>query len=311
MRTISFRTLFFVIVSTVFFACEFTQRKVEKSDSASSEFRLPDIPVYMGSADEKADFMACNYWSNFNFEDSLSITDVDIKNLFLQDFTVLLSSRPEAIINKSVYNLLDKASNNEKIRSFFVSELEALLYEPNSRLRNDDVYRVVLQHQVGCDKVSDLFKRKYADDLYIIEQNRVGEKANDFTFSLLSGESGRMNDVRAEMTMLFFFNPDCHTCEEYLAAMQDRENVIHKYIKSGRIKVVAIYPDEEVDLWRERYDKIPADWINCFDKSQSLRSVYDLRAIPSLYLLDRSKNVLIKDGYIQDIEDYLRKIDFN
>lgn len=45
-------------------------------------------------------------------------------------------------------------------------------------------------------------------------------------------------------------------------------------------------------------EQIPASWINAYDDGCVLREkgLYDLSAIPSLYLLDAQKRVLVKDA---------------
>ena len=37
------------------------------------------------------------------------------------------------------------------------------------------------------------------------------------------------------------------------------------------------------------------------------KSLYDLKAIPTLYLLDKDKTVLLKDATAEEIEEYLQK----
>jgi len=37
------------------------------------------------------------------------------------------------------------------------------------------------------------------------------------------------------------------------------------------------------------------------------KNLYDLKAIPTLYLLDKDKTVLLKDATAEEIEEYLQK----
>lgn len=84
--------------------------------------------------------------------------------------------------------------------------------------------------------------------------------------------------------------------------------VIGNQLKSGKLKIVAIYPDEDLEAWRKHLKEIPAEWINGYDADLTMRKEesYDLRAIPSLYLLDKDKKVLLKDcASVDMIEAYL------
>lgn len=74
--------------------------------------------------------------------------------------------------------------------------------------------------------------------------------------------------------------------------------MLSEMIERGRLKVVALYPDEDLAEWREYRGHIPPSWINGYDAGCVVRekSLYDLHAIPALYLLDRDKRVLVKDS---------------
>lgn len=55
--------------------------------------------------------------------------------------------------------------------------------------------------------------------------------------------------------------------------------------------------------------EIPDTWINGYDKTGLVndKQLYDLKALPTLYLLDREKKVILKDVTIEVIIDYLTK----
>ena len=78
----------------------------------------------------------------------------------------------------------------------------------------------------------------------------------------------------------------------------DGSPMLSVMIKRGRLKVVALYPDEDLAEWREYRGHIPPSWINGYDAGCVVRekSLYDLHAIPTLYLLDRDKRVMVKDA---------------
>ena len=54
---------------------------------------------------------------------------------------------------------------------------------------------------------------------------------------------------------------------------------------------------------------MPAGWINSYDSTVSLKNdeIYDLKAIPTLYLLDKDKKVVLKDVTFNQVEYYLRR----
>ncbi len=109
--------------------------------------------------------------------------------------------------------------------------------------------------------------------------------------------------------MLFFSNPGCTSCKEIIDEI-GASGCIHPMIAAHRLAIINIYIDEEVQKWRDYLPHYPKDWINGYDYTFSLRDsgLYDIRAIPSLYLLDEQKRVLMKDAPTANVLEYLENI---
>lgn len=181
------------------------------------------------------------------------------------------------------------------------------LSDPNSQLRNDEYYIPLLEAQIASPYFDSLEKVKPRYRLEMALKNRVGHPATDFTYTLANGRRGTLYEVEAPYTLVYINNPDCNACEEMLARMKG-SSVIEEQMKRGRLKIVAIYPDEDLAAWRKHLSEVPDTWINGYDAELAFRrqELYDLRAIPSLYLLDRDKRVIFKDCTVVDwIEMYL------
>ena len=103
--------------------------------------------------------------------------------------------------------------------------------------------------------------------------------------------------MKAEYVLLVFGNPDCTACRELVESMSSVPE-ISALEASGRLKVVDIYIDQEIDLWKERMASYPKYWIIGYDPDYVIRQdiIYDVRAVPSIYLLDKDKTVLLKDA---------------
>ena len=68
-------------------------------------------------------------------------------------------------------------------------------------------------------------------------------------------------------------------------------------ISSGQIAVLNIYIDEDIQGWLDYMPIYPESWYSGYDSEHMVRGdeLYNVRAIPSLYLLDENKTVLLKD----------------
>ena len=133
-------------------------------------------------------------------------------------------------------------------------------------------------------------------DLHEAMQNRPGERANAFAFLTREGKRLSLYDLEAEHTLILFSNPECAMCRMLKDLILHSAPIVER-ITEGRLKMLVLYPDEDLKAW-ERGDKAPAGWIDARDEHGTIRSegLYDLRAIPSIYLLDRDKRVLVKDS---------------
>ena len=73
------------------------------------------------------------------------------------------------------------------------------------------------------------------------------------------------------------------------------------------MKVLNIYIDEDLEAWKSYMPIYPEKWYNGFDPDLVIRTdkTYNVRAIPSLYLLDADKTVLLKDTTPERLFDSL------
>ena len=85
---------------------------------------------------------------------------------------------------------------------------------------------------------------------------------------------------------------------------------ISHMIATGLLAVLNIYIDEDLDAWRSYMPIYPDEWYNGFDPDFVVRNevLYNVRAIPSLYLLDSEKIVLLKDAPEERLFDYLLRL---
>ena len=77
-------------------------------------------------------------------------------------------------------------------------------------------------------------------------------------------------------------------------------------IETGRLKILSMYIDRDTQSWQERFYNTPTNWIYARDHTHQLESneLYGIRAIPSLYLLDKEKKVILKDATAQKVVQY-------
>ena len=214
----------------------------------------------------------------------------------LKDFVFATAGPDEAKLLRVFDSVLVNAAQDSIMFHKTVAFLEKPFGDPNSQYRNENLYMGLLQAKLKspwCDSVT---KSKSLNVLYLLMQNRLGSTANDFVYTTAAGFKKRLYDLEADYILLYFYNPECDACKKIKAALINSA-IINSTIKSKKLKILAMYIDRDEKLWLDHLNDMPQEWIHGRDEDEYLfkNKVYDLRAIPTLYLLDKDKKVLLKD----------------
>ena len=285
-----------------------TERGTGRSEAA---FALPDIPPLLVTSEARASYLAAHYWQGFNFRDTALISRPEVTEQALADFLDILSRVPLEEAQGSLAAMMDSAAVDSAMYAHFMKLSGKYLYDPNSPFRNEEYYIPVLRHIIASPRLGEPDKARPRFRLDMALKNRPGEVAADFVYTRTNGSRGRLRRISADYTLLFFNSPDCEDCRrvkgymaasEYLAGMTGEGSA-----RRPRLVILAVYPDEDVELWRAA--SYPPCMLNVHDASQAIsrQRLYDLKAIPCLYLLDADKRVLLKDATVEQVELYLKE----
>ncbi|MBR6001967.1 MAG: DUF5106 domain-containing protein [Bacteroidales bacterium] len=189
------------------------------------------------------------------------------------------------------------------------SIVEKYLYDPQSPVRNEDAFGAFCAAASGSPLLTEAEKEPYAKWASLAALAAVGTTAPDFDFIDLAGRHRTLHGLRGEWTVLIFGNPDCAACRTLVEMIEDNED-LGRSVSEGTVSFVDIYVDEDIEAWRASVKDFPKDWTLGYDPSGIIRAdtVYHLRAIPSIYLLDKDKKVVLKDAPEEVLIEYLMTI---
>ena len=289
--------------------CGGNQKKAE----SFSALPFPDIlpPAMIQEPVARAEYMALHWWDGITDPsrefpcDTTMVSGVrlsDVEQRFA-NWANVLEMVDMAVAGKSLDRLFDRAVCCEKkdtssnVFETFTDLVVKYLYDPNSPLRNEDHYAFYAARLAASEMIEPVMQEKYAREVRLASLNRVGTKAADFRFSDKRGRMHTLYGIRSELTLLFFSNPGCTACKDIIDVLNN-DPVISWLIADGTMSVLNIYIDEDLEAWRSYMPIYPDKWYNGFDPDLVIRgeTLYNVRAIPSLYLLDRDKTVLMKDA---------------
>ena len=274
---------------------------------------FPDIapPAMMTDPQNIAEYLAEHYWDRFIDpsrtypSDSMMVSGVkkgDIEQKFA-DWAYILDMISFQKAEKALSGLYSKALACEQadtasaVFEFFNETAYKYFYDPNSPLRNEDYYNVYVRKLAEYAGLTPEMRGKHEFDVRMTSLNRVGTVAADFKFADKYGRFHTLHGIKAPLTLLFFSNPGCNACMDIINVLKG-EPAIAARITDGTLAVLNIYIDEDLQGWRDYMPIYPQEWYNGFDPDLVIRTdnLYNVRAIPSLYLLDEEKRVILKDA---------------
>lgn len=267
---------------------------------------LPAIPAMMTAPEQRANFLVKHYWDNVNFADTNYIHHPEVTEQAWADYCDILNHVPLETAQEAMRKTIERTNVDKKVFTYITDLADKYLYDPNSPMRNEEFYIPVLDAMLDSPLLEEIEKVRPKARRELAQKNRIGTKALNFNYTLASGAQGSLYQLQAEYILLFINNPGCHACTETIDALKNAP-IINQLLEQKRLTVLSIYPDEELDEWRKHLNEFPQEWINGYDKKFAIKEqqLYDLKAIPTLYLLNKEKTVFLKDATAQAVEEYL------
>ncbi|MBR5105596.1 MAG: DUF5106 domain-containing protein [Alistipes sp.] len=289
-----------IIVALICLSCTSKQEKqsVKQEQNApakSYRFRYVQPPT-MATEEQQVLYMRDHFWDKFDFADSLWIIKGDSADM-IRAYVAYVVNFVGPLNQEPIRKLMQKASVSKPMFEYFVSLSNDVLHDPNSPYRSDELYIAVLEAQIASPFYDKYEKMVPEYDLRIVSQNRIGRPANDFDYTVKSGKTKNLYSLKSDFVIVYINNPGCAMCRDITTALK-QSPIISEMQRKGELKILAIYPDEDLNEWHKHYADLPAEWENGYDKGCLIRrgNLYNTSAIPALYLLDKSKTVLVKDS---------------
>ena len=290
-----------LIAVIIISACRFSSGR-NNGDSAGNKYSLPDIPSFISDQSQRNSYLSEHFWDKFDFKDTSLVGKPATERFFAEYLNLVALSAGTS--EKSLHNFMVRAMEQPLSREYYISLFEKYWGHPNSPYRNEEFYILFLESLLElevCDSFqSDILQQKLDKRL----KNRVGTAAANL--NLLACQNGTLSeielyDVESQYILLYFYNPGCEECMRYTYLLAGQLDL---FLAENGVTVVSVYPDAEIDLWKEH--QLPSHWVKSYDFLQQINGseLYYLQAIPTLYLLDNQKRVVLKDCTPEQLVGY-------
>lgn len=206
----------------------------------------------------------------------------DFKHHFICEIYYSANEKTEAgIIAQSIY--YDENANNTSITN--TSSNQAITSTSNSSVEKsaDDE---VKNKPVNSNITTGLTK---------------GAKAPDFTLKDISGKSISLSDLKGKTVMLDFWGTWCGPCIESIPELK----ALYQKYRNNNFEIVSVANDRNEEKWRSVVNNKGMTWTNVIDQTEAVTKQYQIKAFPTLMLIDANGIFVSTQAYENDVEEYL------
>ncbi|MCD8184157.1 MAG: DUF5106 domain-containing protein [Bacteroides sp.] len=240
----------------------------------------PEIPQMMTDPKDRAEYYVAHYWDAYSWADTAFVHSDETEQLYADFLGSLKYASPDRR-HAALQSMMRTMETDSTAYAHFCFLNDKYLYDPNSPMRNEDYYISVLEQMLQSPRLTDTEKLRPVHRLKQARKNRPGMTATDFSYVTPSGKSARMSQLKADCLLLFFYDPDCTNCRESEHILSNIPFVLDMQ-QSGKLRILAVYTDDDRDEWLRKAPQMPKDWIVAWNKQGDIRSrqLYDIRATP-------------------------------
>lgn len=270
----------------------------------------PAAPDSLDTNATHAEYLARHYWDNYNFNDTTAITDNKATAQAFADFIAIMPHVAPATAADALRIFVNRISHAPATsREAFAELADSCLGDDNSPLHNDMLYAQYLD-LMGSSKFATIAERTRNEYMaHNLRKNLPGTVAADFNYTMHDGTRHSMHQFSATYTLLFFYDPDCQHCRDTAAQLANMQAINGKQA-TGKIKVLAIYPYDETERWMETTPPFPSVWTDGCSPGGELSALdtYYFKSMPSIYLLDADKRVILKNPSTSVLQKAIDKL---
>lgn len=297
---------------------------VAKMFRAMSEPDTPEMPTLPdGTKDSSFPFryFKTHYWDGFDFSDDRLVRTPVFHNKLKKYFSQLVVQVPDSI-NKEADWLIEKIGNSKELFKYTVHYITNT-YEKSNIMGMDAVFVHMGLNYYLTGKafwMDSLNLKKFEERVKTLEPLLIGKTAHNISLIDITGKNWvKLHDIKAEFTILAFWDPDCGHCKKEIPKLAEYYNTV----KHKNIKVYAVSSHED-EKWREFVKEKQLDFINVAvpakvfsdqnytneivlsgltdTKSLNYHNTFDIYSTPVIYLLDKDKKIIAKRLDVENLE---------
>jgi thiol-disulfide isomerase/thioredoxin len=270
---------------------------------------IKDVPPSAVNPDSIKRFWSYIYYKNHFFDNTELTNPGLIRSPVLatkldQFFSEVVIQSPDSI-NKETDILLKKCKSQKEmyqyVTSWIFNKYASSQYMGHDAVIvhiADSVYLAGKAPWASSEFISDLAKK-----VNRLRPNLIGKKATDLVMNSFTGNFVALYDIKADFTILYFWEPDCGHCKEATPVLK----AFYEKNRNKGIEVFAVCTKDNKELWEKYIIDHNLTWINGWDPDRlsHFDYFYNVDSTPIVYILDRDKNIIAKRISVEDIGPFI------
>lgn len=256
-------------------------------------FEYPVAPDDIDGLQERCDWLVDHFWEPMNFKDKTTV-DQNALNHAFGVYVEAMRYADGAKSSMSVDKLLSQIAKNPALSLQFAKAAEENLYGPRADVWNDGIFIKFLDNVIKNKGVKKERKTRYESLSKILSGTMQGTVPPEFDYTTPAGSISHYHP-NGVITVIQFATSNCFDCMMTKLKL-DTDIKFSTMVEKGKINVLYINTTPETG-WQEEMKNYPSNWH--VGASEKVADIYDLRLMPSIYVIDREGKVAIKNTNVE------------
>jgi len=261
-----------------------------------------------------------HYWDGVTFMDERIIRSPFFLPKYEKYYREIIVQQSDSIIKDVDYQLLLARSSPEMYK-FMLNWLTDEYINP--KYMGQDAVFVHLFNKYHSKGLTSWLNEKQQETIsrraYMLMANLIGAKAADLEMVDTSGKSASLYSLKADYTIVCFWDPNCGHCKEEIPRL---DSIYKASWKAHDVKMYGVLSGDTKENLKPAWTKFIDDhnlgeWTHVYQTKEmeaadnaaqkaSYRQLYDVTMTPTLFLLDKEKNIIGKKLTWQQLDELLQ-----
>lgn len=261
-----------------------------------------------------------HYWDGITFMDDRVLRTPFFLPKFERYYRDIITPQADSIIAEADYQLL-LARNSQEVYKFLLNWLTDEYINP--KYMGQDAVFVHLFEKYHSKGLTGWLNEKQLETIsrraYMLMANLIGLKAADLDMVDTSGKPSPLYQVKADYTVVCFWDPTCGHCKEELPRL---DSIYRASWKKQGVKMYAVLSGDSKTELKDEWLKYISEhnlqeWVHVYQTKETeaaiqsankagYRQLYDITLTPTLYLLDSEKRIVGKKLTWQQLDELLQ-----